>query len=310
MGNGSSCGFNDFRQDANIESIDPVPSYDRAVKVTFINRSGIYVNPCDYGVLSPSFSMSMTKPRTQENQLNFVFEFESNNGEKIEFVNTFSVTPSGEEYYLVPNSPDVRGFEFEPGTSAFTMKRRHVREPYYLIWEVFLDINMEYYYGAVRCRSVFLSTTEPSDEKKRYQLPPSPSGTLPTLLGTVSLTPDGNELCEVDYQLIETNLERKHKIYSPSFLFYVKGCQKTIPSAVSFLNQYQEVNQDRFVTYAILRTILSSVVFSITFDFRYLRQRYYSRFLCLLAGSPWKDFLVYFEREEYGVTNYYSVFIK
>jgi hypothetical protein len=134
-----------------------------------------------------------------------------------------------------------------------------------------------------------------------------PSGSLPRIEGNATLTPDGNMVCELDYEIINYNKIEKYIIYNLDFLGEVKGCATTIPEAVSYLQQFQKVDQTSFVGYAITRLILSQVLFG-KFNTKYLLQKYYSCFLKKLKESEWKDFLPFFLDPKYGVENYHLLF--
>jgi hypothetical protein len=137
-----------------------------------------------------------------------------------------------------------------------------------------------------------------------FSLPP---GSLPRIEGSASLTPDGNMVCELDYEIINNNYIKNYIIYNLDFLSEVKGCKGTIPEAVSYLQQFQKVDQTSFVGYAITRLILSQVLFG-KFDTHYLLQRYYPCFLSRLRSSVWKEFLPFFLDPQYGVENYHLLF--
>jgi hypothetical protein len=148
---------------------------------------------------------------------------------------------------------------------------------------------------------VFRISSVVSKTTRRF-LPGSPDGSLPTILGTVRLTPDGNQICNIDYTLIETAKVKKYVQYSPSFLGEVVGCGDSIPERVVYLNRFFPVDEATFVEYVAVRTILSSVLFG-SFSTKYLRRRYYCEFLSRLAKSDWKAFMAYFSEG-----NYYLLF--
>lgn len=134
---------------------------------------------------------------------------------------------------------------------------------------------------------------------------------LPTITGEARLTPDGNQICQLDYSIIKIDEIEKYVKYSPSFLCYLKcGEERTIPEAVACLTKSGRiVDQTLLIGYAVTRTILSSQLFG-KFSFSFLLQRYYPSFLSLLSNSEWKDFYPFFTSPEYGVVNYYSLFRK
>jgi hypothetical protein len=137
-----------------------------------------------------------------------------------------------------------------------------------------------------------------------FSLPP---GSLPRIEGLASLTPDGNMVCELDYEIINNNYIYNYVVYNLNFLSEVKGCTTTIPEAVSYLQRFQSVDQTTFIGYAITRLILSQELFG-KFDTHYLLQKYYPCFLTRLKESVWKAFLPFFVDPQYGVENYYLLF--
>jgi hypothetical protein len=134
-----------------------------------------------------------------------------------------------------------------------------------------------------------------------------PSGSLPRIEGNATLTPDGGMVCELDYEIINYNNNKKYIIYNLDFLSEVKGCKGTVPESVSYLQQFQSVDFTSFVGYAITRLILSQQLFG-KFDTQYLFQKYYPCFVKKLKESEWKDFVPFFLDPEYGVENYHLLF--
>jgi hypothetical protein len=130
--------------------------------------------------------------------------------------------------------------------------------------------------------------------------PPLPENMIPNLFATAYLTPDGQNICQVDITTITGNeccngLIRITTMYTKYFVpmqdvICAKGC--TLTQKVDNLG----VDFNSFVSNALLRYVLSYLLFG-CFDVNYLRQRYYERFLKALSGSIWKAFLPYFNND-------------
>jgi hypothetical protein len=85
----------------------------------------------------------------------------------------------------------------------------------------------------------------------------------------------------------------------------------TIESKIAVLNaEGITIDMNVFISYAMLRMILSSVLcppFD-KWDVNLLRRRYYTNFLSTLRKSEWKAFLPYFTDQAYLVKDYWRIF--
>jgi hypothetical protein len=137
-------------------------------------------------------------------------------------------------------------------------------------------------------------------------VPPSPDGTdsIPNITGMIHMTPDGKQVCQVDYTTVIRRdcslITSSYVQYSPDIASVLIGLGCTVASKTG--------GNPIVVVYSVLRMILSSLVMCVDFSPEWLRRRYYKTFLKKLAKSEWKAFLAYFIDPEFGVTEYWLLF--
>lgn len=115
-----------------------------------------------------------------------------------------------------------------------------------------------------------------------------PPDAIPNIMETIHMTPDGKQVCQVDYTTIVMKecckVTSSYIQYCPDIASVLCGPGCTIES---------KVGKDRVpsvVTYAVLRMVLSSEIMDMCFTPESLRQRYYKEFLKRLRNGVWSAF--------------------
>lgn len=123
-------------------------------------------------------------------------------------------------------------------------------------------------------------------------LAPGP-GEVPNIFAKIEATPDGQEICVLNFVVTEQNRTRTYRQYCTSFTAVIcaPGCRKgcTLRQKLESL----QLGED-FVQYFVLRYILSALLdikpFN-NFNIQLLRQRYNDDFLTNLAETEYRTFL-------------------
>jgi len=138
------------------------------------------------------------------------------------------------------------------------------------------------------------------------EIPPIPNSKA-TIRATVYMTDDTKQISQIDYQIVVVKPSRTvisdYTQYAPDIPSVVCGKGCTLLAKIDTL--VPPVIPKLFISYSVLRLILSQELFG-CFDVKYLRQKYYDRFLEKLRASIWNAYVPFFETNPFST--YYLYF--